>query len=390
MSLLKPVSVEQAAAKVGIFAPQGAGKTTTSALILLGLSKTFHNSAPVAMMDTENGSDYLKPIFDAEGVQLLVVKSRAFTDMRGALREAEAGKCCGFLVDSYTHPWAELTTAFKAKSKRKRLEFHHMDELKGLWREWTDQMLASPLHVVLAGRLGFVWDREQNEDGGNDLVKLGSKMKGESEAGYEPSLLIEMEGIQSSEGRVKKTRAKKGSISHHAYVLKDRWRVLNGRSFQFDDINEYKAGGYKKVFDAFRPHFDRLAIGGQQRALEPNRNSEALFSGPHSESEFAERQRRTAIALEEIKELAAVVWPGQTAAEKKARQTVLECLFGTLSWTAVEAKPLTELEDGVAILRRLRESARDEGANISDPAWINAEVVAGRNWVTECKDAAVF
>lgn len=102
MSLLKPVAVEQASAKVGIFAPQGAGKTTTAALILIGLSKTYHNGAPVTMMDTENGSDYLKPIFDVEGVELLVVKSRAFVDMRQALREAEAMKACGYLVDSYT------------------------------------------------------------------------------------------------------------------------------------------------------------------------------------------------------------------------------------------------------------------------------------------------
>lgn len=390
MGLLKPVAVEQAAAKVGIFAPQGAGKTTTSALILIGLSKTYHNGAPVTMMDTENGSDYLKPIFDAEGVELLVVKSRAFTDMRGALREAEAMKACGYLVDSYTHPWSELTTSFKAKSKRKRLEFHHMDELKSLWRQWTDQMLASPLHIVLAGRLGFVWDNEEREDGGRDLVKLGNKMKGESEAGYEPSLLIEMEGLQSDEGRIKKTRAKKGTISHHAYVLKDRWRTLNGRSFQFADLNDYKQGDYKKVFEAFRPHFDLLAIGGTQRALEPGRNSEALFSGPGGESEFAERQKRIAIALEEIKELASAIWPGQSAVEKKARQTVLESIFGTLSWTAVEGKQLQELEDGVAILRRLRECARAEDASIGDPAWINKEVVKGRDWVVECRLEAVF
>lgn len=390
MGILKPVAVEQAAAKIGVFARQGAGKTTTSALILIGLSKTFHAGAPITMLDTENGSDYLKPIFDVEGVELQVAKSRAFTDMRQALREAEAMKACGFLVDSYTHPWTELTDAFKARSKRKRLEFHHMADLKSQWRLWTDQMLASPCHVILAGRLGFEWDKEDDGEGGSDLVKLGSKMKGESEAGYEPSLLIEMEAIQSDEGRMKKSKAKKGTISHHCYVLKDRWRALNGRTFQFTDINDYKAGDYKKVFDAFRPHFDKLAIGGTQRALEPGRNSEALFSGPEGQSEFAERQKRTAIALEEIKEMASAIWPGQSAADKKARQSVLESIFGTLSWTAVEGKPVTELEDGVAILTMIREAARDESKPIGDPAWITAEVVKGRDWIAETKETAVF
>ena len=390
MGLLKPVAIEQAAAKIGVFARQGAGKTTTSALILIGLSKTYHGGAPVTMLDTENGSDYLKPIFDAEGVQLHVAKSRAFTDMRAALREAEAMKACGFLVDSYTHPWTELIEAFKAKSRRKKLEFHHMADLKQQWRLWTDQMLASPCHVILAGRLGFEWDKEDNDEGGSDLVKLGSKMKGESEAGYEPSLLIEMEALQSDGARIKKTKAKKGTISHHCYVLKDRWRALNGRTFQFADINEYRAGDYKKVFDAFRPHFDMLAIGGQQRALEPGRNSEALFSGHEGATEYAEREKRRQIALEEIKEMASAVWPGQSAADKKARQVVLEATFGTLSWTAVEGKPVTELEDGVAILRRLRETARDESKPIADPAWITGEVLAGRSWITEAKEAAVF
>ncbi len=390
MALLKPVAIEQAAAKIGVFARQGAGKTTTSALILIGLSKTYHGGAPVTMLDTENGSDYLKPIFDAEGVELHVAKSRAFTDMRAALREAEAMKACGFLVDSYTHPWTELIEAFKAKSKRKRLEFHHMADLKQQWRLWTDQMLASPCHVILAGRLGFEWDKEDNDEGGSDLVKLGSKMKGESEAGYEPSLLIEMEALQSDGVRIKKTKAKKGTISHHCYVLKDRWRALNGRTFQFADINEYRAGDYKKVFDAFRPHFDKLAIGGQQRALEPGRNSEALFPGPEGQNEYQQRQQRTAIALEEIKEMASAIWPGQAAADKKARQVVLESLFGTLSWTAVESKPLAELEDSVAILRQVREAARASETNVTEPAWITAEVLKGREWIGQAKEAAVF
>ena len=385
MSIFKPVTIEQVGAKVGIFARQGAGKTTTGALIAIGLSKTYHKGAPVWMLDTENGSDYLEPVFKAEGVELIVGKSRAFVDMRQGLREATSSKACVYFVDSYTHPWGELTTSFKAKSKRKKLEFHHMDELKGIWREWTDQMLASDLHVLMAGRLGFEWGEEENEDTGRrDLIKLGTKMKGETEAGYEPSLLIEMEALQDADTRLKKTRTKRGSIVHHAYVLKDRWRVLNGRTFQFKDINDYKVGQWKTVFDAFRPHFDRLAIGGTQRALDGNRSSETLFTAS-GETEFAARAKRTQIALEEIKELGTSIWPGQDAASKKAKATLLEILFATLSWTAVEQKPVAELEDAVAVLRSVRESARDENVSITDPAWIALAIQEGRDWVTQAK-----
>jgi hypothetical protein len=359
MGLLQKAKVEQAAAKVGVFASQGAGKTTTALLMAIGLSKTYHNSAPIAFMDTENGSDYVVPIADLEGVELQNFKSRAFKDMRTGLKEAEAAGCCVYIVDSYTHPWKELVDSFKAKSNRKKLEFHHMDQLKTIWQGWTDAMLNSPLHVILAGRLGYVWDREADEEDGTkgDLIKLGTKMKSESEAGYEPSLLIEMEGIQTEASRQKKTRAKQGSIVHHAYVLKDRWRILNGRTFTFKDMNEYKVGGYQPVFNAFRPHFDKLAIGkAEQRSVDPSRTSAELFS-PSGESVGAQMARRQTIAAEEVAGILSHLWPGQTAAEKRIRQSVLHELFGTFSWHAVETAPVVKLENVVDILREFKSAA---------------------------------
>jgi len=364
MALLKPATVEQSAAKVGLFGPQGSGKTTTAALLLVGLSKTFHGGAPVAFLDTENGSDYLVPIFEVEGVKLLVVKSRAFKDMRAALREAEEAGCCGYLVDSYTHTWQELNDSLKKQLKVTRLEFKHMDQLKGMWRGWTDQMLNSPLHVFLNGRLGYVWDREEDETGKKgDLVKLGTKMKSEADAGYEPSLLIEMEGIQSADARAKRTRTKKSTITHHAYVLKDRWRTLNGKTLTFADLNSYKPGDYKKVFEAFRPHFDLLAIGkAEQRAVDGNRTSAELFDGA-GDSAYEQRARRVRITIEEFDGTLMKLWPGQDAKSKALRNLTVETIFATRSWTAVESKKLEELERGLAVLRRFEERTQDGDAS---------------------------
>lgn len=358
--LLKKATVEQAAAKVGLFGGQGSGKTTTSALIALGLSKTYHKGAPVAFMDTENGSDYLVPIFEAEGVELRNFKSRAFKDMRAGLREAEEGGCCTYLVDSYTHPWLELTDSFKKKSKRNRLEFVHMDALKTMWRGWTDQMLNSGLHIIVSGRLGYVWDREEDDKDGTkgDLIKLGTKMKSESEAGYEPSLLIELEGIQTDEARNKKSRAKQGTIVHHAYVLKDRWRTLNGRTFTWKDINDYKVGDWKKVFDVFRPHFDKLAIGTEQRAVDATRTSEAMFDG-NGDSAYQQRARRVQIVLEEIEGTLVALWPGQDAKSKELKRLAVETLFGTRSWTAVSAKSLEALDAGLDAFKLFEDAVKD-------------------------------
>lgn len=371
MGLLKKATVEQSAAKVGIFASQGAGKTTTALLLALGLSKTYHKGAPIAFADTENGSDYVVPIADAEGVELSAFKSRAFKDMKAGLREAEEGGCCVYIVDSYTHPWKELVDTFKSKSRRKKLEFHHMDELKSMWQAWTDQMLNSPLHVILAGRLGYVWDREEDDEDGSkgDLIKLGTKMKSESEAGYEPSLLIEMEGIQAESARQKKTRAKQGSIVHHAYVLKDRWRVLNGRTFTFKDMNDYKLGGYLPVFNAFKPHFDRLAIGQQQRAVDGTRTSEALFDHA-GDSAYQQRVRRVQIDLEEIQGTLVKLWPGQDAKAKALKALTIETLFETRSWTAVESKSLEGLDAALDTLRLFEEKVEDGGKAdaLTDPS----------------------
>jgi hypothetical protein len=358
MGLLQKAKVEQSAAKVGIFAGQGAGKTTTALLLALGLSKTYHNSAPIAFMDTENGSDYVVPIAEVEGVELQNFKSRAFKDMKAGIREAEQAGCCAYIVDSYTHPWVELCEAFKAKSNRKKLEFHQMAALKAMWQGWTDAMLNSPLHVILAGRLGYVWDREANDTDGEkgDLIKLGTKMKSESEAGYEPSLLIEMEGIQTEAARQKKTRAKQGSIVHHAYVLKDRWRTLNGRTFTFKDMNEYKAGGYLAVFNAFRPHFDQLAIGKTQRSVDASRNSSELFT-PEGQSVGAQMARRQTIAAEEVAGILSHLWSGQTTNDKRTRQMLLHELFGTFSWHAIETSPAVKLEKAVDLLREFKDAA---------------------------------
>ena len=368
MSLLKPAVIEQSAAKVGVFGRQASGKTLTSALIALGLSKTYHQGAPVAFMDTENGSDYLVPVFETEGVKLLNFKSRAFKDMKAGLKEAEQQGCCAYLVDSYTHPWQELTQAFKDKSKRKRLEFHHMDELKTLWRGWTDLMLNSPLHVIVSGRLGFEWGEEEQEDGGDrKLIKLGTKMKSESEAGYEPSLLIELEAVQASDARAKQSRTKKGTIVHYAYVLKDRWRSLNGRTFTFKDMNEYKVGGYKLVFEAFAPHWSKLVIGGKQQAVDASRTSESEFDG-HGDTAYQQRARRVQIVLEEIEGTLIALWPGQDAKSKELKRLSVETLFGTRSWTAVSAKSLEVLDAGLDAFKLFEEQVRDgKSEAASDP-----------------------
>lgn len=361
MGLLKEVANDQARAKVGIFGMQGSGKTTTNALLALGVSLTYHGGAPVAMMDTEAGSDYLKPIFDAEGVKLLVHKSGAFSDMEKVLDEANGAGCCAFIMDSVTHTWRELQDTYCAQMCRRYkcdeydIQFQDWRELKARWATWTYAFLNSPLHCFICGRAGYEYEYEVNAKGKRELIKGNSKMKAENEFGYEPSLLVELEGVR-------KTANKKhtgGTINHVAYVLKDRSRSLNGLTFEWPDMNSYAKGDWEKVFGKFEPYFKFLNINGVQRAMLPN-TSEELFDASTHDTEARQRAQARKIALEEIENVMGVVlWPGATADMKKIKLSVMQTIWGVRSWSAVEGMPLRTIENGLWSLHEYEKASID-------------------------------
>lgn len=369
MTLLKEAVVEQSAAKIGLFGPGGSGKSVSATLIAVALSKMFHNSAPVVLVDTEAASDWLLDIYQIEGVKLFRVKSRAFADMGQALIEAEAMKACAFIVDSYSHPWAELQESLKARLKVQKLEFHHMQQLQEMWGGWVRQFLNSPLHCLFSGRLAYEWENEVDvETGRMGFHKAGTKMRSEKDAGYEPHLLIEMEAervmdqIQEVKkgNRTKKTKIEKkagGHFIHNMHVLKDRAMVLNGLMFAFKDINHYKAGDWKAVYKALEPHFAKMKInGGQGNKGIEERSSAALFNG-RGDSEYQRRVKLVGVALEEIEATIVKLWPGSDAKSKALKALAIEVLFKTRSWKAVESKPLEELQSALLALRTFEEQA---------------------------------
>lgn len=353
--LLQEAAIEQSAAKVGIFGLQGSGKSTLAALMAIGLSKTYHGGAPVAYHDTENGSDFLKPLFDMEGVKLLVRKSKCFADAAATLHEAKRRECCVFIEDSITGDWDELTESFKKKKGISKIELYHWGMLKPQWNEeWVTPMLNSPLHVITCGRAGDVWQEVDQEDGSTKSTKVGTKMRAEGQFGYEPSLLIEMLCNQNLGG---KRRKNAGRMIHTATVLKDRARFLNGKSFEWPDINTYKAGDWKKFFDAFAPHFSFLNIGGKHVAVNPA-DSQQLFDG-NGNSDFYKRKQDAAIALEEIEAAMTTIWPGSSASQKALKLLALDTLFGTRSWTKVTTLPQAELDAGLIRLRTIERNTKN-------------------------------
>jgi len=362
MPLLKPAMNEQAFLKAGFLGFAGSGKTTTASLLASAIAKRVEGGKPVAFIDTETGSDFLIPKFQAEGVELLVVKTAAFRDLLEAGKEAESS-CSVLIVDSITHIWNELNEAQLAavnaglkkrgKAPLKKLEFQHMAEVKRTWGQWTTFFLNSRLHIIVCGRAGFEWEWEVNEDTGKkELTKVGTKMKVESEFGFEPSLLVEME-------RVPKGADAGAGWLHRAHILKDRTDTINGKAFDFEKPGaKAKVGDSTAVYKAFEPVLKALNIGGAHVAMDTTRTNDGMFNDD-GQSPATVRAQQVEIIVESVQNLMALIWPGQDAVAKQTRLMFCELLTDKPSWTAVTKMPLEKLQDAERLLKFVREQMQD-------------------------------
>lgn len=381
MALLKKAVNEQAFLKAGWLGFAGSGKTTTASMLAIGIAKRLANGKPVAFFDTETGSDFLIPKFDAEGVELMTVKSTAFPDLLAVGKEAEAD-CSVLIVDSITHVWNELNEAqlkavnagLKKRNKApiKKLEFQHMAEVKRTWAQWTTFFITSRLHILVCGRAGFEWEWETNEETGKkELTKVGTKMKVESEFGFEPSLLIEME-------RVSKGADAGSGWLHRAHILKDRTDTINGKAFDFEKpAKSYKPGDWQRTFKPFEPVFNALNIGGAHVGVDTTRTNDGVFN-EDGQSPASTRYSQVEIALETIQNTMILLWPGQDQLSKQLKLAAVEGVFGERSWKAVEKKSLEVLHNGVLLLRFMEEQLKDRGG-LESPA----DLIA---FVQTCRD----
>ena len=346
--------------KGSLYGPPGTGKTTVMAMILIYLSKTFHNSAPVAWLASEKGVDFVLDFFKAEGVPLMVSRSRSFVDLRAAARDAKEAGCCGVGVDSITHFWQELFTAGMAQ-RGPRLQ--KIMRIKEEWAPFSQDFQDSPLHFLVTGRLGFNWEEaEVQDEKTGEIVKEvsrgGSKIKAEGDFGHEPDLEIEMSAVEDPDFlrwekvKGKNRRTFKSQMIHVATLKKSRVWALNGKAFSWKDQPAYKLGYYATVAEAFKPHFDSINIGGSHNVMRPGESSSILFT-PGSDQSFSEQQIKRTVALEKWLTTMNMIAGGQTAAEKRTRLIIGVTISRTKSQTEFERQPLAEIERQVATLEAL-------------------------------------
>lgn len=378
-SLLKKAVNEQAFLKAGALGFPGSGKSYTASMLAIAISKLAAESKPVAFFDTEAGSDFLIPKFEAAGIELLRVKSKAFADLLNVGKEAEA-QCAVLIVDSITHVWQEVCETFLMRinegRKRKRLhplqklEFQHWAEVKRLWQTWTAFYLNSRLHIIVCGRAGYEYEFVTNDETDRkELQKAGTKMRVEGEFGFEPSLLIEME-------RVSRGATPGAGWIHRAHILKDRTDSINGMAFDFgvgpkakDSAEEWQA-----VHKPFAPVLAKLNIGGEHVSVDTTRTSAELFEPDANDGEGNRRAKRVEIALEEIQGTLVAIWPGQDAASKRMKAAAIEALFNTRSWAKVESLSLEMLEAAHLVLREFEKQAPSSEDILTGPEGVIALV----------------
>lgn len=340
--------------KAGMLGFAGSGKTHTAVLLAIAARERLRLDGPISMFDTEGGSPYVRDVVEGlTGKDFLVKRARSFDDlMAWATAIRQAGVSVG-IVDSITHPWAELTEAYLVQKNEalvkagkvpvKRLDFADWNVIKPAWNVWTNFYLNAPISLIVCGRAGFEWAFEENDEGKKELRKVGIKMKTEGEFGFEPSLLIQMERVQDLEGN-------HATIQRTATVLKDRFNRIDGKTLEFPSELD-AAAGVKKVGDAFAPHLERLTPGGHSPV--DSRLKTEFNIDESGDAGWARERRERTILAEEIQGELVSAMPGQTAVEKKEKADLLQGCFGTRSWAAIENMDSRKLREGLSKLREI-------------------------------------
>lgn len=368
MGLIQALGQGQGYLKAGLLGFPKSGKTYTACLLACATKKLFGFGGPIAMVDSENGSEYVAPLVEKlTGQQLVGVRTRSFDDLVKMGIECLQSKVSVLIVDSVTHFWRELCDAFlkTVNEKRKRrglgprtqFEFQDWGPLKAQWNDrWTSFYLNSALHIIICGRAGFEYDYNVDaETGKRELQKTGVKMKTESEFGFEPSLLVEMERDYVAGDSARITR--------YATVIGDRFGVIDGLRGRFDTIRDKKGqpddeAHLDRILDFFRPHLTRLRPGAHSTVDTEVRTQ--IDVDEDGNADYRRRKREQTILCEEIHGLMEKKHPSMSAKDKAARSALREEFFGTCSGTKIATFSPECLRKGLERMRAKLERPTQE------------------------------
>jgi hypothetical protein len=264
----------------------------------------------------------------------------------------KAGDIDFLFIDSLTKVYYRYVREYLEKNNRKFMELSDWGKILPKWQEtFSDAYVQAHGSIVFTGRGGYSYEKEEDEKDEvtgrvkkGQFVKSGVKMKLAGETPFEPDLNVWMEQHQevSGEGiRVWRT----------AQIMKDRSGLIDGKVFENPT--------YENTFAPFVRYLAGVPTGTV------NGESDGRSLAPGENYESFERKRKREIALEEIQEEIVRMFPGQAKEDKQGKAALVEELFNTRSWTAVENMPLSTLEKARDTLWR---KSRKHGYGETPPA----------------------
>ena len=321
----------------------------------MALRAHFKDDGTIAIFDTENSSQYIVPMIkEHTGITPIGFKSRNFDDLAKFIRKCQEKEIRYVLIDSVTHVWRNVMQSYQNQLNESRkqngmsplskLPMHHWGPIKEKWNVgFADEYVNAPMHVVVCGRQGDVWDTVEDDEGNDELRKTGIKMKTETEFGYEPSLLIHMRSFQEE-------RNKKVTLKRIAKVLGDRFDAMDGAECVFGQAGDFTPGtDNDEVYQFFLPHIELL----DGKTAPTVKQTEAQFEFDTGEYAQSKNRRDREIIAEEIQGELVKYFPGQTKEEKQAKAMLIEKHFATKSWTKIQKRiPPEILKQGLESLRR--------------------------------------
>lgn len=319
--------------KAGFGGFAGAGKSRTASEFVVGAYKDLGYTKPVLIIDNEKGSRFLIPMFRQAGVKAMLKDTTSLADVLTALEILKAGEIDFLFMDSLTKVWYRYVREYLEKNRKQFMELQDWGKLLPKWQEtFSDAFVSAHGSIVFTGRGGFTYEKEEDtrdEQTGKvkkgQFIKSGVKMKLAGETPFEPDLNVWMEQQQEigSDGKLK--------VWREAQVMKDRSGLIDGKVFSNPTYADF-APFVRYLVDV---PAGEVAGESSDRNLAPGENFESFH-----------RKEKREIALEEVAEELSRMHPGSTDAMKTARKELLEAVFGTRSWKAVEAKSFDEIVNG--------------------------------------------
>ena len=121
------------------------------------------------------------------------IYTRSLTETAAEVRKLSPTTYDVVVVDSFTHLWEAAQAAYSGNVNRAgQIPFHAWGKIKKPYKDFVAFLLSSPMHVIICGRQGLVWEEDEKT---GELKNTGTKMKAEGETPYEPHILIHMEAV---------------------------------------------------------------------------------------------------------------------------------------------------------------------------------------------------